>query len=337
MRRPAVPFIVGSVVVVVVALPNNIIRTCHVAALSLPLRLQKTVARGLLVQPPGRPDVFVLGTVHVGSESAEEASLLIETVRPSTVVVEVAPSRLPLIRKRNEEMNSRSNEQKKNIAPVTFVPAASKQGASSAINIRSALRSLPALAEKGWVTGGAGGLIFAITILWGSLLKRSLTAGEELDTIPRADEFAAAIAAADDIGSNVIAPDMEIEELIGSIARSMNMPMDWISLGLNIAGESFGVKDSDPIRRRGGESLVKWAERRRNIATARASKAHGESAAPRISRVLVDERDAIFAESCCATAMRSSEEACAEGTYDNVTVCVVGLVHLDGVVERLKP
>eukprot|EP00579_Thalassiosira_antarctica_P021661 CAMPEP_0201970738 /NCGR_PEP_ID=MMETSP0904-20121228/33387_1 /ASSEMBLY_ACC=CAM_ASM_000553 /TAXON_ID=420261 /ORGANISM="Thalassiosira antarctica, Strain CCMP982" /LENGTH=320 /DNA_ID=CAMNT_0048519841 /DNA_START=39 /DNA_END=1001 /DNA_ORIENTATION=- len=303
--------------ILIIALTTNDICTCR--ALSLPPQLQKTVTRGLLVQPPGRPDVFILGTIHVGSESAEEASLLIKTVRPSTVVVEVAPSRLSLIRKRNNE-NNESND-------------------SSTVQVQTALMSLPALAQKGWTTGGAGGLIFATTILWGSLMKRSLTAREETDTLPRTNEFAAAIAAADAIGSIVMASDMEIEELMGSVAQSMNRaPMEWISLGLNVVRQSIGVQEADPIRRRKDESLVQWAERRRNIATARASRAHGEATAPCISRVLVNERDEIFAESCVkALQLSRGEDDPVEGSViGNVTVCVVGLVHLDGVVERLK-
>eukprot|EP00578_Thalassiosira_sp_NH16_P010911 CAMPEP_0181124506 /NCGR_PEP_ID=MMETSP1071-20121207/26519_1 /TAXON_ID=35127 /ORGANISM="Thalassiosira sp., Strain NH16" /LENGTH=343 /DNA_ID=CAMNT_0023209819 /DNA_START=144 /DNA_END=1175 /DNA_ORIENTATION=- len=321
----------------IIALTNH--TTCwHARALSLPPHLQKAVARGLLVQPHGRPDVFVLGTVHVGSESAEEASLLIETVRPSTVVVEVAPSRLPLIRKRNKE--NESNNKRKAVAAATIgetdLPQsrdyAARRASSSTVQFQTALRSLPALAQKGWTTGGVGGLIFSIAILWGSLLKRSLTAAEESDALPRTDEFAAAIAAADEIGSTVVPADMEIDELIGSIARSMTAPADWISLGKNVVMESLGAREADPIRRRRDESLLGWAERRRDVATSRASRAHGEAMAPCISRVLVDERDGMFAESCVG-ALRSRGGGDRTG---DVIVCVVGLVHVDGVVERLE-
>ena len=57
----------------------------------LPRRLDDAIERGLLIEPI--PNVFVLGTVHIGNESAEEVSLLIDSVKPSTVVVEMAPSR----------------------------------------------------------------------------------------------------------------------------------------------------------------------------------------------------------------------------------------------------
>jgi len=335
MRRPA-PFTIGSLVIAIAV--NDVVTTSH-ALISLPQQLQETVAKGLLVQPRGRPDVFVLGTVHVGSESAREASLLIETVRPSTLVVEVAPSRLSIIRKRNKESQKQSNVDEQIVSSEETDSAQETnddKGASSIEKVQIAIRSLPALAAKGWNSGGPGGLIFAVTILWGSLLKRSLTATEESDNLPRADEFAAAIAAADDVGCNVICADMEIEELIGSIARSMSMPVDYLSLGLNILRESLGLQEGDPIRRKKNESLVQWAKRRRNIDTARASRAHGEVTAPCISRVLVHERDGLFAESCMkASRQLHEDEQEVKGYIGGCIVCVVGLVHLDGVVKRL--
>ena len=315
MRRPA-PFVLGGSLIIIALATKYYVTTCQALSL-LPPRLQRTVAKGLLVQPDGRPNVFVLGTVHVGSESAEEASLLIETVRPSALVVEVSPSRLPLIRKRNIEKKSNENDQQSNTTTSTTV------------HIQTALTSLPALAQKGWNTGGPGGLIFAIVILWGSLVKRSLTSSEESNTLPRADEFAAAIAAADRIGCKVVAADMEIEDIVRSVTTSMR-PEHWMTLGWNVMKEeSLGLQESDPIRRKRDESLIQWAERRRDISTARASRAHGLATAPCLSRVLVDERDAIFAQSFVTVAMQQYEG-------DENVVCVVGLVHLDGVVERIQ-
>ena len=228
----------------------------------------------------------------------------------------MSPSRRPLIRRRNIEKKSNENDQQCTTTSTT-------------VNLQTALTSLPALAQKGWNTGGPGGLIFAITILWGSLVKRSLTSSEESNTLPRADEFAAAIDTADRIECKVVAADMEIEDIVRSVTTSMSMPKDWLVLGWNVMKESLGLQESDPIRRKRDESLIQWAERRRDISTARASRAHGLATAPCLSRVLVDERDAIFAQSCFTVAMQQYEG-------DENVVCVVGLVHLDGVVvERI--
>mmetsp|Transcript_24358 Transcript_24358/g.44028 ORF Transcript_24358/g.44028 Transcript_24358/m.44028 type:complete len:327 (+) Transcript_24358:34-1014(+) len=290
---------------------------------ALPPQLREASARGLLVQP--RPNAYILGTVHIGSKSADEARLLIDAVRPTAVVVEVSPSRVPLIRKRNaaSERNALSKQED--------VEVQGSDGSGSG-KIWAALGSLPALAQKGWYTGGFAGLAFSIVILWGSLLKRSLTVKEEETSLPRSDEFAATIAAADAINATVLAPDVEIDELLASVARSMSSPIDWISLGTNIARESVGLREPDPIRRRRREeeSIVEWANRRRNIDTARASRLHGEGMAPGISRAMVEERDERFARSCLE-ALGGNEDDDA-----TVIVCVVGLVHLDGVVERLK-
>ena len=270
-------------------------------------KLQSAADQGLLVQP--LPNVYVLGTVHIGSESAEEAALLIDAVRPKAVVVEVAPSRVETIRRRNKANDditlTRSND------PGVL------------------LKSLPALAEKGWSKGGIAGLLFATTIVWGSLLKRSFTAQEEKDTLTRADEFAAAIEAADAVGASVIPCDIELEELIGNVVRSLSI-MGWMSLAINVAAETIGLREIDPIRRKHGETVVDWATRRRDIATARASRLHGEELSYGLNKALVDDRDDRFAR-CCKKVVEVSD-----GAARDAIVCVVGLVHVDGVAKRLQ-
>ena len=304
------------------------IALCHalspIAPISaLPPQLQQAVDKGLLVQP--RPNIYVLGTVHIGSESAKEVSLLLDAVRPQTVVVEVSPSRVQLIRRRNK-------------SKVKGVKQGRWLQDTSSNQLQVAFASLPALAQRGWSTGGLGGLVFSTTIIWGSLLRRSLTANEEAVVLPRTDEFAAAIEAADAIGATVVASDIEIDQLMGAVARSMT-PRDWVSLGINIAKETVGLHEVDPVHRRRNESLIDWEERRRNRATARASKKHGDQTAPCLSRALVDDRDDRFAESCLRILQLSEDviyEAAEGKGGGNIIVCVVGLVHLDGVIQRLK-
>ena len=276
-------------------------------------KLQSAADQGLLLQP--LPNVYLLGTVHIGSESAEEAAFLIDTVRPNAVVVEVAPSRVETIRRRNkanahQENNDDSTLTRSNDPGVL-------------------LKSLPALAEKGWSKGGVAGLLFATTIVWGSLLKRSFTAQEEKDTLTRADEFAAAIEAADAVGASVIPCDVELEDLIGNVVRSLSI-MGWMSLAINVAAETIGLREIDPIRRKHGETVVDWATRRRDIATARASRMHGEELSYGLNKALVDDRDERFARYCKKVVEVS------DGAAGDAIVCVVGLVHVDGVAKRLQ-
>ena len=290
----------------------------------LPPKLQAAADKGLLIQP--LPSVYLLGTVHIGSESAEEARLLIEAVEPKALVVEVAPSRVETIRRRNEAAKKARNDES-NGNEVETLRAPNQRNDPGVL-----LKSLPALAEKGWSTGGIAGLLFAITIVWGSLLKRSFTAQEETDTLPRADEFAAAIEAADAVGASVIPCDVELEELIGNVVRSLSL-VGWISLALNVAAETMGLREIDPIRRRRGETVVEWATRRRDIATARASRIHGEELSKGLNKALVDDRDERFARYCMKV-IELSEDMMNE--TDDVIVCVVGLVHIDGVAKRLQ-
>lgn len=294
---------------------------------TLPPRLQETMSKGSLAQP--RPGLYILGTVHIGSESAEEAQALIEAVKPLTVVIEIPPSRLKRIRLDNH------NDNNKNAASLseskTLTPT------SSTI---SALRSLPALAAVGWTKGGLSGLIFSTLIVGSSLLKKSTTVNEEENTLPRRNEFTAAIEAADNVGSTVIPADWEFEELIGAVTRSVS-PLGWVNLGMHVMSEAAGLRPVDPIWRLRDETMVEWALRRRNIATSRASKAHGEGTAPGLSRVLVDNRDARFADICLEVlhdnaATESIKDANYEDGQGASVVCIVGLVHLDGVVERLR-
>ena len=73
----------------------------------LPASLDAARARGMLLKlstPLAAPasytpavwvedcDVWILGTVHLGSDSACEAEQLIEAVKPDVVVLEMAPS-----------------------------------------------------------------------------------------------------------------------------------------------------------------------------------------------------------------------------------------------------
>lgn len=276
------------------------------SSMTLPPQLQRTMENGLLTKP--RQDTYILGTVHIGSESAEEAALLIESVRPTSVVLEVPPSRIERIRRNNARRVDQVDEEASSLSkpkPNLF-------------------RVLPILAQRGWTSGGLGGLLFALIIVGGSMVKRSFSVNEETGTLPRRDEFAAAIEAADAVNARVIAADYEIDELIG--AASAMSPQVWFSLWVGVLADQLGLRPADPIRRKKGESVVSWASRRRDIETARASRRHGEESCFEFAQILVNDRDARFANSCI--------DALASG--EGATVCVVGLVHLDGVVERLE-
>lgn len=303
----------------------------------LPPRLQETMAKGLLAEP--RPGLYILGTAHIGSESAEEAQALIEFIRPSTVVVEIPPSRLKRIR----FQNSRKKEEQNKITQPDESDATTVKLKKSG-TMMSAIGSLPALAAAGWSQGGLSGLLFSTAIVGSSLLKRSTTASEEEVSLPRRNEFTAAIEVADSLNGascniEIIPADLEFEDLVAAVSRSLT-PIDWCKMGLNLfLSETVGILPADPIRRAKGEDMVQWANRRRDIATSRASKLHGEETAPEMSKVLVDERDAKFAEICLKVLSNNARDAEVndDGQVANTaTVCIVGLVHLDGVVERLQ-
>jgi len=287
---------------------------------TLPPRLQDAVCRGLLARP--RPDIYVLGTVHVGSESAEDVQTLIETVKPSTVVIEIPPSRLKRIRQNN-------NDRHKN--PTAKDHLKIEPPKSGMIN---ALRSLPALAAAGWSKGGIAGMLFSTVIVGSSLLKQSTTLNEEEKTLPRRNEFTAAIEAADKAGSTVIPADFEFEELITAVTQNVS-PLGWIKLGINVLSETVGLRPIDPIKRRRNETMVQWAERRRDVLISRASKVHGEKMAPDLSRALVDDRDARFTKACIKVIKTTDINNQDESEGSAIIVCVIGLVHLDGVVNRL--
>lgn len=292
----------------------------------LPVQLEPMFAQGLLANP--LPNLYVLGTVHIGSRSADEAQTLIEAVKPSCVIIEIPPSRLERIRKKvaarkkkdlEEFVNTRSSlsfgeetkEEKKLKEKTSFV---------------NAILMLPVFASEGYTKGGVSGLLFSTIIVWSSLVKRSLTTNEEVVSLPRKNEFESAVTTADNIGADIICADLEFEDLIDSVGKSMSSPLTWMKLGFNVFCESIGIRSSDPIRRRRGESIEDWEIRRRDIETARASRIHGEQTNPELSKVLVQCRDAKFARLCM------------ERLEDNIqmnetTVCIVGLVHLDGVVD----
>eukprot|EP00978_Attheya_sp_CCMP212_P023420 scaffold71683_cov61-Attheya_sp.AAC.2 len=316
---------------------NHMLVSSAMMTVPLPARLDQAIAKGLLVQP--RPDVYILGTVHIGSESAEEAEALIQAVQPRTVVVEVPPSRMDRIRRANTNLSNQQQQQQQQS------PTPKQIGGPMA-----AAGSLPGLAAEGWSKGGWSGLVFATVIIGSSLMKRSLTANEEMGSLPRRSEFSAAIAAADAIGARVVPADLEVDELIQEVAQACSSPVSWLQLAYQVAAQTMGLVPVDPIRRLPGETIVDWAERRRDIRTARASRHHGEMTAPEMSRVLVNDRDTQFAALCSSAVNKnktnnntsktnSTKSSLRKYEYNDsseVVVCIIGLVHLDGVVERLE-
>uniref|UniRef100_A0A7S3VGT0 TraB domain-containing protein n=1 Tax=Chaetoceros debilis TaxID=122233 RepID=A0A7S3VGT0_9STRA len=315
-------------------------------------QLQDAITRELLVQPLGWPNVYILGTVHIGSQSAKEAETLIHVIQPNRVVLEMPSSRLE--RRERERRQQRLQKQKQQDRTETgiinnFTPQNSSSSSTTKTkSFGEALQTLPALATMGYEKGGISGLLFSVIIIGGSLVKQSIVKKDESEILPRRNEFTAAMEAAQEINDNcgttdegevttqIIAADLELEDLIKSFVRSMSI-LRWIELGLNIMIESVGIKDPDPVRRMRGETLLDWEDRRRNIATARSSKAHGEGYAGGVlGSVLVDERDARFVDACLK-ATTSGENLNGNRTSSEVSiVCIVGLVHLDGVVQGLE-
>lgn len=287
------PMLLFLLLLIVILVASNCLQ---VEALSAP----KILSSPLLFHP--LPNLYILGTVHIGSESAEEAEALIEHVGPDTVIVEVGPSRLERLQKRKQtsgqqassESNNATTSMSSNVSsPMTMTTETEKQQQTS---FSQAILSLPAFIDRGLSAGGLPGLLFALVILWPSLVKRSLTTHEEKDSLPRRDEFAAAIDATPD-KSKIVAADWELDELIVKMATALS-PIGWIQLGANSASIAVGLRPVDPIRRLRGESIADWAKRRRLPETSRKSKQHGEAVSPQLHQVLVHERDEQFARLC---------------------------------------
>jgi hypothetical protein len=59
----------------------------------------------------------------------------------------------------------------------------------------------------------------------------SSNANEEAKSLPRKDNFAVAVDAANTINAQVVATDYELDELIGTVLQSM-MPQGWFSFGI---------------------------------------------------------------------------------------------------------
>ena len=189
---------------------------------------------------------------------------------------------------------------------------------------------------------------------------------------------AAVEAAAEATAPLVVAADWELDELIEKVAAGMTA-IDWARLAFASAAD-LATGARDPLkrrgvgkRRRGGEgggggsgepgekgdededeweSMDAWADRRRNVATSRASRAFAEARCPALERVLVGKRNGAFvaaaregARAAVRAAVRAAAaaandegrndgEAAAAAVRRRVVVCV-GLAHLDGVAAAL--
>lgn len=279
-----------------------LIADCHGLSKPIPRTLQTLCSQGLLLQP--HPDLYVLGTVHLGCTSAQDARLVVETLQPSKVIVELPPSRLKGMDKADTQ----------------------KMTTVSGMNLLQALGTFPAMASAGLSIAGMSGLLVTTGMIWSSLVKRSLTSREENALLPRLNEFVAAIAAANSSGADVVPADWEFEELVTQIATAMTSGA-WTQLALTALKEAIGIEESDPINRKKDESMVDWERRRRKVDTARASRAYSERTTPELHQVLVTDRDEEFARFCV--------EAVEQGE-DRPIVCIVGLVHADGIANAAK-
>ena len=307
--------------------------------LILPPRLKDAKSKNMLVSlelqnSMKEPiDLYILGTVHIGSESAKDAVTLLETIRPSNVVLELPPSRYETLQKKYI-LQKQSKGKKKNAS-------SSMTTSQTEMNILDALCTIPKLAVSGWSNSGISGFLFSTFIVGSSLVKRSLTSKEEQAKLPRQNEFTAAVEAANEINATVIPADFEFEELLYKVTQSISV-LGWIQLLFQTSfGEILRLVPVDPIRRMKGESINEWEMRRRNIETSRSSKRHGELVSPALSKVLVDDRDVRFAKKCnqiLNTIPCKDDNLMTSNNMNskNAIVCIVGLVHLDGVVSQVQ-
>ena len=168
-------------------------------------------------------EVYLLGTVHLGSDSAYEAEELIGAVKPDVVVLEMMPSRLNALPS----------------PPAATAAVALPAKVSTKVEPWSLLSPL---VSRGWAAGGMGGAITCL-VLWWEVLERSRTRDEEDAELPRRDEFVAAAAAAAAVATTtdsppplpptpvVVAADWELDELIRRVATAMT-GVDWARLAL---------------------------------------------------------------------------------------------------------
>eukprot|EP00980_Cylindrotheca_fusiformis_P004647 scaffold991_cov128-Cylindrotheca_fusiformis.AAC.19 len=279
----------------------NVLVPCgHGFSTKTPPPLQPLLQQGLLVHL--RPDLFILGTVHLGSTSAQDVKLVLETLEPSKVIIEFPPSRLQRVR--TQSVVATKNE----------------------TSLLKALGTFPSLASTGLSIAGFSGMLVTIGLVWSSLVKRSLTSQEENRLLPRQNEFEVAVLVADSMGTEVVPADLEFDVLVRRISKAMTIRR-WIQLAQTALKETIGASESDPINRKRGESMVDWERRRRQIQTARASAAYSKSSTPELHQVLVPDRDEAIARLC----MKALDEE-----DSRPIVCVVGLVHVDGIVNILR-
>ena len=312
----------------------------HALALQqqLPRTLDAAIERGLLVElklPKHNNSccIYILGTVHIGDESANEATILINAVRPSIVIVEMSPSRLEekqklrirQIRQQQQQAKSEddvSNKKKKKMEDQQQQQQQARKNEGRTRTPGTILfDTIPQLAMKGWEHGGFGGLLFSAGMIGGTLLKQSLMNNgdgdddNDNDIRHRYDEFEATIIAANNNNNNninattttsIVAADYEFEELIKEVSDAMT-PCSWLRIFTISILENIGLYPKDPIVRQRDETYREWKNRRRNITTARASRIHGDKTCYELSQILVTTRDERFAK-CCIEAILQQQQ-----------------------------
>lgn len=266
-------------------------------------RMVALESQGLFHRPC--ENLYILGTIHIGSTSAEDAEFVIGALQPSTVIVELPPSRLS----KNKGLVEGSE---KEAAPM---------------DMGQVWGVLPAMVDAGLSMNELSGMIVMVGILWASLLRQSMSSTfHEAKQLPRRNEFHAAINTAESIGATVVPADWELEELVERLSFVMTLSA-WLRLVSSASLQALGLQDTDPLNRERDESMHQWEMRRRRLETSQASRRHGARTAPEIHQVLVSERDEHFAQLC-----RDALEKDGEGPV----LCVVGLVHAIGLVDKFS-
>jgi hypothetical protein len=245
--------------------------------------------------------VHILGTAHVSAESAETAGLLVRSVRPNAVFVELDLKRvqkvLPLTK--SEQVGERA--ELPTTTSSTFNPIASIQQQamqSSANVVGNALRGL-----------------------YKKLESEGIDAGQE---------FAAAIKEGLAQGATIVLGDQDVDVTLRRLTRALTRT-NWSKLmaadesvmndllpaeGRKIFTEDFNNFSPDQFR-----STVELVKTRENV---RKIMAVLQDVAPEIYMAVVGERDAYMADG-----LNRLEP------FDTI-VAVVGLAHVDGIERYLS-
>ena len=252
-------------------------------------------------------EIFLVGTSHVSKASARETEDVIRLIKPDVVAVELCKERLEQLK---EQMREEEEEENKD--------GTKKKQKREGSFLRDFLAIVKNVTQKSDMGALDACLAIGLKAFYASLKSSGLEPGEE---------FRVAVREAERLNAKLVLADRDVNKTLVALRKSLSLADIF---GWFVHGEKKGGPTLPPEFEKMAQSFDwKSTDMEDNMEAMKNRKAVGqmkkymEYQFPKIMSAMVHQRDDEMAE-----AIKREKDA-------ERIVMVVGLAHVDGIVERL--